>query len=222
MVRAARRRRSDGRGRSTSSSWACHHEQQHQELLLMDAKHLLSPEPAPSRLRAARDGPPTASPRAPPRPRRARPTGWTHPTAASSRSATTATGFAYDNEGPAHTTCCCSRSPLADRLVTCGRVARLHRRRRLPAARAVAVRRVGRRPGPGLGGAAVLGAPPTATSESWYGVHPRRAPAAVDPAEPVAPRELLRGRRLRPLGRRTGSPPRRSGRWSPQVPTPAG
>ena len=53
-------------------------------------------------------------------------------------------GFAFDNEGPRHDVIL-RPFRLADRVVTVRRVAGVHGRRRLPARRAVAVRRVGRR-----------------------------------------------------------------------------
>ena len=86
------------------------HEQQHQELILMDIKHALSLNP----LR------PAYAPDA------ARPSGATRrrsicrsSPAACARSGTTATAFAFDNEGPRHKIFV-SPFRLASRLVTCG------------------------------------------------------------------------------------------------------
>ena len=92
------------------------------------------------------------------------------------------------------------------------RLARVHRRRRLPPARALALRRLGHRAGAAAGDAPLYwerdGDRLGRCSRS-RGVRP------VDPAEPVVPRELLRGRRVRPLVRRAGCRPRPSGRRPP-------
>ena len=99
-----------------------HHEQQHQELLLMDIKHVLHCNPTdPVYARRDRTRRPPATPLSLRRPC----------TAATSRSVTTATGSASTTNGRA-TSCTSSRSRIADRLVSRGRVARVHRRRRLP------------------------------------------------------------------------------------------
>ena len=101
----------------------CHHEEQHQELLLMDAKHLLAQNPlrpayradaAPGRARTATSGFGAGS----------------ATTAASSPSATTGGGFGFDNEGPRHEVLLRPYA-LADRLVTLRRLAGVHGRRRL-------------------------------------------------------------------------------------------
>ena len=84
------------------------------------------------------------------------------------------------------------RRPARDRR----RVARVHRRRRLPPARALAVRRLGRR-----AGARWTRRCTGATTTTAGGVHARR-PAPRRPGRAGLPRELLRGRRVRPLGRR--------------------
>ncbi len=72
----------------------CHHEQQHQELLLTDILHLFAQnplrpaykDPGPAAVGVADDGPPTMSPS----------------TADSLRSVMTEQGFAFDCEGPRH------------------------------------------------------------------------------------------------------------------------
>lgn len=69
-----------------------HHEQQHQELLLMDAKHMLSCNP----LRPAYD---RASPPAPPR---ASPLEWRARKGGLVEIGHDGAGFAFDNEGPRH------------------------------------------------------------------------------------------------------------------------
>ena len=78
------------------------------------------------------------------------------------------------------------------------RVAGLHRRRRLPPARAVAVRRLGHRPGRAAGTRRCTG---DAVDDGWQ-VFTLGGPQPVDPGRAGLPRQLLRGRRLRPLGRR--------------------
>ena len=176
-----------------------HHEQQHQELLLMDIKHVLSMQPVATRVYATPD---VDVPR-----RRAAPRLRRRIRAASSRSGTTATGFAFDNESPAP--------------------------RRVP--RAVPRSPTGSSPrGEWLafiddGG---YRRPELWLSDGWdaradaasgkrrstgerrrrrlAGVHPRRAaPASTRRAGRA--REPLRGRRVRALGAARGSRPRSSG-----------
>jgi len=68
-----------------------HHEQQHQELLLMDAKHVLSCNPLqPAYGRLPWDGPPAGAP------------GWLEHAGGIVPIGHDGTGFAYDNEGPRH------------------------------------------------------------------------------------------------------------------------
>jgi ergothioneine biosynthesis protein EgtB len=87
-----------------------HHEQQHQELLLMDIKHVLSMSP----LNPVYAAPPQRR-RTPQRGR----TGWiTHP-GGRTGIGHYGDGFAFDNEGPAHEVLL-RPFGLADRLVTCG------------------------------------------------------------------------------------------------------
>jgi len=92
-----------------------HHEQQHQELLLMDAKHLLAQSPlrpaygpagAPGRKR--RRGDPAVAP-----------VGWRGHDGGAVEVGHGGRGFAFDNEGPAHTQWL-APFELADRPVTCG------------------------------------------------------------------------------------------------------
>jgi len=86
-----------------------HHEQQHQELILMDAKHMLSMNPlfpayAPEKTESGGD---TAGP------------GWIDFEGGLVEIGHAATGFAFDNEGPRHRTWV-DPFALATRLVTCG------------------------------------------------------------------------------------------------------
>lgn len=86
------------------------HEQQHQELLLMDIKHVLASSPL--------DPPyvPASRPEAGATPA---PTGWIHHEGGIVEVGHSGPGFAFDNEGPVHPALLGPFS-LADRLVTCG------------------------------------------------------------------------------------------------------
>jgi ergothioneine biosynthesis protein EgtB len=92
-----------------------HHEQQHQELLLMDIKHVLSRNPllpayAPPTPRAGQNGA-GRGPRAGP--------GWLEHRGGEVDVGHDGTGFAFDNEGPRHRALL-TPFALADRPVTCG------------------------------------------------------------------------------------------------------
>ena len=86
-----------------------HHEQQHQELLLMDIKHVLSCNPLQPAYTTVKVE----------APRPARPVGWTEHAGGLTEIGHGGDGFGFDNEFPRHTT---HLEPfaLADRLVTCG------------------------------------------------------------------------------------------------------
>jgi ergothioneine biosynthesis protein EgtB len=87
-----------------------HHEQQHQELLLMDIKHVLAMSPLDPLYTTATE----SGPRPP-----CRPTGWVdHPGGVTQVGHRTG-DFAFDSEGPAHDVLL-RPFGLADRLVTCG------------------------------------------------------------------------------------------------------
>lgn len=85
-----------------------HHEEQHQELLLMDIKHVLGTNP----LRPIYD-------ERPPAPSAARPAGWVAHEGGPVEIGHAGAGFSFDNESPRHVT---QLVPfvLADRPVTCG------------------------------------------------------------------------------------------------------
>ncbi len=85
------------------------HEQQHQELLLMDIKHVLSRNPSL----------PAYAPRAPRATGRADPATWTHHPGGTVPVGHAGRGFGFDNEFPRHLV---HLEPfdLADRTVTCG------------------------------------------------------------------------------------------------------
>ena len=87
------------------------HEQQHQELLLTDLKHLFSRNPL---LPALREG-------WPPIPVAAAPAGWLACEGGIGRSGTSDPGFAFDNERPAHRTIV-EPFEISLRPVTCGEV----------------------------------------------------------------------------------------------------
>jgi ergothioneine biosynthesis protein EgtB len=86
-----------------------HHEQQHQELLLMDIKHALSQNPTR----------PCYSPRPHQRAVDPGPTAWVTFDGGRQCVGHAGTGFAFDNEGPAHEVLL-RPFALADRPVTCG------------------------------------------------------------------------------------------------------
>ena len=156
-----------------SSSSALHHEQQHQELLLMDIKHVLLVQPDRSGLRRRRRARSRTMlgrmrvRRRRRRPRRDRPR--------------RTTGFAFDNESPRHKVYL-EPFRIADRLVTRGRVARVHRRRRLPPAGALALRRLVRGAGARVGRTAVLA---RRRRRRLVVLHARRPPRRSIPSEPV-------------------------------------
>ena len=167
----ARRRPARRARRTTLVELGCNHEQQHQELLLMDIKHLFSTHAfapvyveRPADDRTSADAADLAC---------GRPVAW-------SRSGTTAYGFAYDNEGPRHRVL---PRGLRDRRARGHqrRLAGVHGRRRLPARRPVAVRRLGAGPGRRLGRAGLLA---TTQDGAWttFTLSGRRP---VVPAEPV-------------------------------------
>jgi ergothioneine biosynthesis protein EgtB len=87
-----------------------HHEQQHQELLLMDIKHVLSMSPLDPAYRPA--GAPRAGESVPE-------ADWVKHDGGLVDIGHDGTGFAYDNEGPIHRVHLAPFA-LADRLVTCG------------------------------------------------------------------------------------------------------
>ena len=115
------------------------------------------------------------------------------------RSATAGGGFAFDNEGPRHRIYL-RPFRLAGRARHQRRVARLHRGRRLSPRRALAVRRLGGGAGRGLDGAALLGARRRRHADDDAARH-----AAARARGAGLPRQLLRGRRLRPLGRQAAA-----------------
>ncbi|HEX6927549.1 MAG TPA: ergothioneine biosynthesis protein EgtB [Longimicrobiaceae bacterium] len=87
-----------------------HHEQQHQELMLTDIKHVFAVNP----LRPAYVADPPATPRG-----STRPLGWVAFEGGLFEIGHGGDGFAYDNEGPRHRQFL-QPFELADRLVTCG------------------------------------------------------------------------------------------------------
>ena len=151
----SRPRRRHARKLAPTIELGFHHEQQHQELLLMDIKHVLSLNPlqpvyagVPERAVAS----PTRSAGSTSR------AGW-------SRSATDGDGFSFDNELPRHQRVAGAvpaRRPAGHQR----RVAGVHGRRRLPPPRALALRRLGQGQGRGLAGAVLLDRSSTASGSS--------------------------------------------------------
>ena len=116
-----------------------------------------------------------------------------------SRSAHAGDGFAFDNEGAAPPTRCCAvRARVAPG--DARRVRGVHRRRRLPASRAVAVARLGRRCRAAAGRRRSTGSAATA-----HGGRSRCTAWSRSIRTRRLPRQLLRGRCLRALGRRTAA-----------------
>ncbi len=117
-----------------------HHEQQHQELLAdghqARACTAIRPIPSTSTRRTCRRSP--------------TPLGYAPVHGGNTEIGHEDAGFSFDNESPRHVV---HLEPIgiADRLVTARRVARVHRRRRLPPSRAVALRRLVRGAGRTVG-----------------------------------------------------------------------
>ena len=86
-----------------------HHEQQHQELILMDIKHVFSCSPLKPAYHAAPPSAPVSTP----------PLGWRAFPAGLRQIGHDGEGFCFDNEGPRHRVFLESFA-LADRLVSCG------------------------------------------------------------------------------------------------------
>ena len=150
-----------------------HHEEQHQELLLMDIKHVLSKNPLHP---AYVDIPPTPAATHPPK------AGWLEHDGGPVEIGHRGDGFGFDNEFPV---------PSAPDPVRSGRppgdlwgVALVHGGRRLPPPGVLALRRVGRRERPASGthrstGPATPTSPTSGCSSRSSGLRP------VDPDEPV-------------------------------------
>ncbi len=189
-----------GRGLDPGSAFlvelGIQHEQQHQELLLMDIKHVLSRNPMlPAYLPAALAGPgPTA------------PTTWTGPPRGDGRDRPRRRRVRLRQRVPP--------APRPPRALRPGRphrdlrrVAGVHRRRRVPASRAVAVRRVGRRWRPRAGRHRSTG--PTATAGGGSSPWPARCrstrPGRSATSATTRPTPT-------PAGPGTACPPRPSGR----------
>ena len=150
-----------------------HHEQQHQELLLMDIKHVLSRNPLHPAYLA---GSPTPSGTHPPK------ASWFEHGGGPVEVGHRGEGFGFDNEFPVHTVHLepvRARRPAGD----LRGVALLHGGRRVQPAGVLALRRVGRGEHPALGGPPVLVEGPR-RPRRWLqftlaGLRP------VDPDEPV-------------------------------------
>ena len=150
-----------------------HHEQQHQELILTDIKHLLSRNPL--RPRTASSWPLHADP--------------ARGAAALDRASTgglveighDGAGFAFDNERPRHRVLARAASSSRSRPVDARRVPRVHRRRRLSAAGALALRRLGRGAARRAGARRSTGSGATARWRTFT----LRGDAPVDPNAPV-------------------------------------
>jgi ergothioneine biosynthesis protein EgtB len=103
-----------GMARSPIVELGLHHEQQHQELLLMDAKHLLSLNPLQPVYASAAPAPATQAVAAP--------LGWIDFEGGLVEIGHGGAGFSFDNEGPRHRVWV-EPFALSTRLVTCGEYA---------------------------------------------------------------------------------------------------
>ena len=191
VSRAARARRGSRRRRCAVVELGLHHEQQHQELILTDLKHLLARNPLAPGVRAR-------SPQRRAREREPAPLALARASDAGLREIGHAgPGFAFDNEGPRHRVFVHAFA-LASRARDQRRVPRVHRGRRLPAPRALALRRLRRGAARAAGARRSTGRSATAPGTTFTLGGPARARARRAGRHV----ELLRGRRLRALGRR--------------------
>ncbi len=131
-----------------------------------------------TRSRRTRSGPSTRAAGAAPRARAARSSGSAFETGIR-RLGHAGGAFAFDNEGPAHDVLV-PAFELASRPVTCGEFQRVHRRRRLRAARALALGRLGDRAAAAAGARRSTGSSATASGTSFTLDGMRR----VEPDEP--------------------------------------
>ncbi len=165
------------------------HEQQHQELLLMDILHLFAQSPIrPAYDRSARF-----------KMKAIRQSTFKKLEGGLVTTGVQEAGFAYDNEGPAHRVWL-EPFEIADRLVTAGEWLGLHECGRVRAAAVVALRRLEPGAGASLARTTVLGMgwPGMAAHDASRYATGRRGIASDAP-------QLLRGRRLRDLGRQASA-----------------
>ena len=139
-----------------------HHEQQHQELILMDIKHVFSLNPLLPAYQA-----PQLQVQA-----TAQPLAWVEFAGGLKEIGHSGAGFAFDNETPAAQGLARTVSPRCA-AGDLRRISRLHRGRRLQQAGILAVRRLGDGPRAGLGSAALLASRRRASGRSL------RCPAAA-------------------------------------------
>ncbi len=176
------------------------HEQQHQELLLTDIKHVLSVNPLRPVYRAA----------APHVARVAPPLGWVEHGGRCLRGRPRRAGLLLRQRDAAPPRLSRTlRARHAPRHLR--RVPAVYGRWRLPHARAVALGRLGHRAGERLAGAVLLGA---RRRGRLHRLHPRGRAGGRPAASPSRTCRFSRPRRL-PAGPGRACPPRPSGRWPP-------
>ncbi len=177
--------------RAISIELGIHHEQQHQELILTDVKHLLSRNPQqpviPRGLAAGRRSRPRAL-------------AWHRHHGGVATIGHAGDGFAFDNEAPRHRVI---RRAFRARVAAghAWRVRRFHRGRRLSPSGAVAVARLGRRAYARAGRRRSTGQ----RNDGAWRTFTLHGMAEIDPHAPVCHVSLLRGGRVCALGRRAAA-----------------
>ena len=169
-----------------------HHEQQHQELILMDIKHVLAQNPA---YPTYRDVPVPAGTPSPP-------LSWTAFEGGMAEIGHGSDEFAFDNESPRHGVYL-EPFAMADRPVTCGDWAEFIADGGYERASSGS-----RTAGPGSG-TGPCGSRFTGKRRALVGGSSPRRPRSGQPRRASHAHQLLRGRRLRPLG--GGAPADRGG-----------